>query len=322
MDVTYKQLATNSWRDAVTTITAMLSTEGRVSPNPRSGYLTVTDIPERLLRVEDFVNKINDKARRKIAVKVDVFNIELSSKTDYGINWDAVIGAWGGDIALDSINGGVSPLSNLATPIETMKFTYAGSGFFDTADFIFGALSRQGDTTVVTGTTVYTVNGEPAPVQVVTRSDYVKEITFSAISDQSSTTEVAITPGTVVSGFFMVITPTILSDNQILLNLSLSLSTADTTSPDRKETICPSGQTDKALCPSITLPEVKSKNFMESVTLNPGQTVILSGFQELDNKVGVESIAAPSFWMLGGAKATNSTKTTTVTVITPYVVGR
>lgn len=322
MDVSYKQLENNTWKDTVATVTAMLSSEGKVSPNPRSGYLAVTDIPERLVRVEEFVNKINDKARRKIAVKVDVFNVELDAKTDYGINWDAVISALGGDITLNSLNGGASPLSNFPTNIETLKFGYTGSGFFDSADLIFGALSQQGDTSRVTGTTIYTVNGEPAPVQVVTRSDYVKEITFSAISDQSSTTEVAVTPGTIVSGFFMVVTPTILSDNQILLNLSLSLSTADVTSPSRKETICPAGQTDKDLCPQITLPEVKSKNFMESVTLNAGQTVILSGFQELDNQVGVESVASPQFWMLGGAKATNSSKITTVTVITPYVVGR
>ncbi len=321
MDVTYNQLASNAWKDTIATISAMLSSDGRVNSNPRSGYLTVTDIPERLLRIEDYINKINDKGRRKIAVKVDVFNVELTANTDYGINWDAVIDAWGGEVALDSIARGVSPLSNLnGLPIDTMKFSYTGSGFFDSADFIFGALSQQFDTSRVTGTTVYTVNGEPAPVQVVTRSDYVKEITFSAISDQSSTTEVSVTPGTVVSGFFIVVTPTILSDNQILLNLSLSLSTADTTS--HKETICPAGQDDKSLCPSITLPEVKSKNFMESITLNPGQTVILSGFQELDNQVGVDSIAAPQLWMLGGSKATNSSRTTTVTVITPYVVGR
>lgn len=323
MEVTYKQLESNTWKDTVSTIAAMLSSEGRVTPNPRSGYLAVTDIPERLARVEDFVNKINDKARRKIAVKVDVFNVELDAKTDYGVNWDAVIDALGGNVSLSSLNGGRSPLSNFGgQQIDTMKFAYTGSGFFDSAELIFGALSQQGDASKVTGTTIYTVNGEPAPVQIVTRSDYVKEITFSAISDQSSTTEVAITPGTIVSGFFMVVTPTILSDNQILLNLSLSLSTADTTSPERKETICPSGQTNQDLCPQITLPEVKSKNFMESVTLNAGQTVILSGFQELDNQVGVESVASPQFWMLGGSKATNSSKITTVTVITPYVVGR
>ncbi|MFI4956244.1 MAG: hypothetical protein ACHQAX_03445 [Gammaproteobacteria bacterium] len=320
MDVNYKQLENNTWKDTVSTITEMLSSEGKVTPNPRSGYIAVTDIPERLARVEDFINKINDKARRKIAVKVDVFNVELDANTDYGINWDAVIDAIGGDVVLNSITKGISPLGNNAgVAIDTMKFQYLnGSGFFDSADLIFGALSTQFDTTKVTGTTIYTVNGEPAPVQVVTRQDYVKEITFSAISDQSSTTEVSVTPGTIVSGFFMVVTPTILSDNQILLNLSLSLSVADVTT--NKENVCATGQTTN--CPQITLPTVKSKNFMESVTLNAGQTVILSGFQELDNQVGVESVAAPSFWMLGGSKATNSSKTTTVTIITPYVVGR
>lgn len=318
MDVAYKQLENNAWKDTVTTVTNMLSPEGKVTPNPRSGYVTVTDIPERLDSIESFINKINDKARRKIAVKVDVFDVELTAKTDYGVDWNAIIDAWGGNITLDPIkNPTASPLGN-PNVTDTFKFNYVGSGFFDAADVIFRALSQQGNTAKVTGTTVYTVNGEPAPVQVVTRSDYVQQITFSAISDQSSTTEVAITPGTVVSGFFMVVTPTILSDHQILLNMSISLSTADITT--NKQTVCGSGQTTN--CPEIALPIVKSKNFMESVTLNPGQTVILSGFQDTENKVGVESVAAPQFWALGGSKATNSTKVTTVTVITPYLVGR
>ncbi len=324
MDVKYEQTEYNTWKDTVTTVQNMLSREGRVTPNPRAGFVTVTDIPERLARIEDFINKINDKARRKIAVKVDVFDVLLSNKTDYGINWDLVVDALGSEVTINSLIGGNSPLSNFATPIDTLVYTHTGGGALSTSNAIFSALSQQGDTSTVTGTTVYTVNGEPAPVQVVTRTDYIKEITFSALTVDAQSTQVAVTPGTVVTGFFMVVTPTILSDNQILLNLSLSLSTADTTGPSRTAVICAPGTTQTATtpCPSITLPEVKSKNFMESVTLNPGQSVILSGFQELDNDVGVESVAAPSFWMFGGSKATNTQKATTVTVITPYVVGR
>jgi type II secretory pathway component GspD/PulD (secretin) len=255
---------------------------------------------------------------------VDVFDVLVDRTTDYGINWDAMINAIGGTIAVDS-GKAVSPLGN---PInDVVKFTYpkttgctspTGTGFFDCAVALFQALSTVGDTSKVTGTTVYTVNGEPTPVQVVKRQDYISNITFSAVSDQSSTTQVAITPATIVSGFFMVVTPSILSDNQILLNLTFSLSTADITT--NTQTVCPTGQTTN--CPSIALPIVNSKNFMETVTLNAGQSVILSGFQDLDNEVGISSVADPALWPLGGNKATNHTKTITVTLVTPYLIGR
>lgn len=332
MSVKYENNEGHAWNDTAATIKAMLTAEGVVSENRRTGYVAVTDVPSRLERIESYINKINDKARRKIAVKVDVFDVKVDRKTDYGINWDAVISAIGGNIALDS-GAGVSPL-NAGNSMDVVKFNYptsagctaigtaanpAGSGFFDCAVAVFQALSTVGDTSKVTGTTVYTVNGEPAPVQVVKREDYISNITFSAVSDQSSTTEVAITPATVVSGFFMVVTPSILSDNQILLNLAFSLSTADLTD---KQTVCPSGQTNSDTCPQITLPVVNSKNFMETVSLNAGQSVILSGFQELDNQVGISSVADPSLWALGGNKAANHTKTITVTLVTPYLIGR
>lgn len=317
MNVTYKNNEANGWKDTVSTIEAMLSNEGKVNANLRSGLLTVTDIPERLARVEGYVNKINDKGRKKIAVKVDVFDVALTASTDYGIDWTTVIKELGGEFTLDSgVNASPIGTSDI---VDNIKFTYSGGGFFKQIDALFRALSKIGDTTKVTGTTVYTVNGEPAPVQVVKRQDYIKEITFSAVSDQSSTTEVAVTPGTVISGFFMIITPTILSDNQILLNLSFSLSTANL---DNAQQVCSGGTGDEASCTTITLPLVNSKNFMESVTLNPGQTVILSGFQEVENQIGISSLAAPSFWALGGNKGAKSTKNTTVTVVTPYIIGR
>jgi type IVB pilus formation R64 PilN family outer membrane protein len=316
MTVNYANDKGNSWVDTVATIQAMLSPEGVVNPNMRSGFVTVSDIPERVARVESYINKINDKARKKIAVKVDVFDVVLDASTDYGIDWSAVINEFGGQFSIDS-GPGSSPIGSNLT--DTLKFTYSGGdGFINSVTAIFKALSKVGDTTRVTGTTVYTVNGEPAPVQVVKRQDYVKEITFSAVSQNASTTEVAVTPGTVISGFFLVVTPTILSDNQILLNLSFSLSTADVTT--NTATVCSQGQTTD--CPTITLPIVDSKNFMESVTLNPGQTVILSGFQQVDNQIGISSMAAPAYWALGGNKAALARKTTTVTVITPYIIGR
>lgn len=317
MTVNYKNDQGNPWDDTINTITAMLSTEGRVSANMRTGYVTVSDIPERVYRVEGYINKINDKARKKIAIKVDVFDVTVDHKTDYGLNWDAIISGLGGKFTLNS-GTGASPLNTLTDGKNLIKFFYDDGGFFDTAEAIFRALSQVGDTSKVTGTTVYTVNGEPAPVQVVTREDYIKEVSFTAVSENSSTTEVSVTPGTVISGFFMVLTPNILSDSQILLNMSMSISTSDLTNQQQVN----SGSGDNSTNTTITLPKVQSKNFMESVTLNPGETVILSGFQEVENKIGIDSFAAPQYWALGGNKAANLTKTITVTVITPYIIGR
>ena len=312
MTVNYKNEEGNSWNDTIVTLEAMLTSEGSVSSNPRSGYVTITDIPGVLAKAEDYINKINDRAKKKIAVKVDVFDVRLNSTTDYGINWDAVLDILGGDFAFNSGSIG-SPIGTTIT--DTITATYTNAGVIDTGSLIFRALSQQADTSKVIGTTVYTVNGEPAPVQVVDREDYIKEVTFGAVSDQSSTTEVAFTPGTIITGFFMVVTPKIMSDSQVLLNISISLSTLLEL---QSVTV---GEVENEQT-QIQLPKVQSKNFMESVTLNPGQSVILSGFQDVDNRVGVDSIAKPSLWPLGGAKGTDSDRVITVTVVTPYIIGR
>lgn len=312
MKVDYKNEEGNAWTDTMNTIQNMLSAEGRVTPNQRTGYVTVTDIPERLAKVEEYLNKINDKARKKIAVKVDVFDVKVDRKTNYAINWDAVIKALDGRFDFASV-GKAALLGS--TPGDVLKYTYTSNGG-DQSEFLASALSQVADTSKVTGTTVYTVNGEPAPVQVVTREDYIKEVSFGALSDQSSTIESSVTPGTVISGFFMVLTPKILSDNQILLNVSMSISTSDLTNT---EAVTDSSGNTTA---TITLPIIKSKNFMESVTLNPGQSVILSGFQEVENKVSSSSTLEPKLWPLGGNKAADHTKSVTVTLITPYIIGR
>ena len=61
---------------------------------------------------------------------------------------------------------------------------------------------------------------------------------------------------------------------------------------------------------------------METVTLNPGQTVVLAGFQNTNDQTQVDSMGPASTWALGGNKSALSTQTVTVVVVTPYLVGR
>lgn len=320
MTVSYTNDKGNAWQDTYNTIEHMMSAYGRISGNPRAGYVSVTDTPEVLSKISNYVHKINERAKKKIAVRVDVYDVEVDATTNYGLQWSAMFDAIGADVVVNTANSASTALTP-ETLTNTVSMTFSGD---DSASIIFKALQTLGNASVVNGTTVYTVNGEPAPVQVIERSDYLKEIQTTV--DQG-VSETSVTPGSVITGYFMVVTPKILSDNQILLNLSLSLS-----SLVRFEkqiigaTSLPEGQdsTDVPLSDGTTLqfPVVRSKNFMESVTLNPGQTVVLAGFQQDRNAVDTSSIGPIEAWPLGGAKSADSTKTITVTVVTPYIIGR
>ena len=223
MTVSYENNSSDPWTDVLETVQGMLTSYGSVSANRTSGYITVTDLPSNLQLVENYVVHVNEKAGKKIAVRVDVYDVTTREGSNYGINWNAVA---------NYLSSSVSLASNASSAITGLDgggmFTFNTTNEnsrFQLNNAMFSALQSIGDTSLVTGTTVYTVNGNPAPVQVVDRQDYVKEISFSSIGEGSSgEVQASVEPGTLVTGYFMVVTPKILSDNQILMNLSISLS--------------------------------------------------------------------------------------------------
>jgi type IVB pilus formation R64 PilN family outer membrane protein len=303
MDISYDMANTSPWESSVNTMSSMLSVDGKLTDNPSEGYITVIDNPLVQKKVADYIQKINDKANKKIAVRVDVYDVATSSTSDFGFNVDTLTQLLSDDVSI--FNESTSFLNSDLVSSAT-SFTYSTGD----KNVVLKALNTMGKTTEVTGATIYTVSGQPAPVQSVEQQNYLESIEEN-VSEGVATT--SLESGTVVTGYNMMVTPRLQSNNQVYVNLNLQISTL--LSLDDFSSGGDDSQT-------IQLPHVSSKNFLESMILHSGQSILIAGFQTTSNQTDTASPTSMDMWYAsGGAKSTQKTINTTVIVITPYIIG-
>jgi type IVB pilus formation R64 PilN family outer membrane protein len=305
MNMKYSVKADSPWTAALTTLKDMLSPAGKIQGNPVEGYVAVTDNPDVQEKVADYIEKINKKTNQKIAVRVDVYDVQTSSTSDMGLDINAVASVLSSDEATFVTNS--SSLLNQQLSDSMSSLTVSSS---DAHGAILKALNTQGKTTLVTGATVYTVSGQPAPIQSVHETTYLASSSTTITQDSSQN---SLEPGTVVTGYSMMVTPKLEGNNQVMITLNLQLSTLL-----GLETLT-SGTGDNAT--SIQGPIVDSKNFLENMVLHSGQSLLIAGFQDDTGSAKTSSPGSTDYWFLGGGKSTQKVRTTTVIVVTPYIIG-
>jgi len=169
------------------------------------------------------------------------------------------------------------------------------------------ALSSIGRTSLVSSSSLVTINNFTVPMNVITEKAYLASVS-TTVTGSSGTAQTSLTPGLVTSGVMMNLTPRLLEGDRMLLQFSLDLSNLVSI-----DTFTTNGA-------SIQIPTRSVRNFLQRVTMRSGQTLVLSGFQETQSKNNTAGIGSSDFWGLGGSKAVTSANTTLVIVITPYVM--
>ena len=167
-------------------------------------------------------------------------------------------------------------------------------------------LGSVGKTALVTSGTLISLNGQTVPLNISKETSYLQSTSSTASTVAGGTPTVTMTPGVVNSGFSMNFTPKI-EGNKVSMRYSIDISALD-----RMNVFGATGN-------QIQLPDRSVRNFMNNVKLKSGDTLVLSGFQQVESQATQEGIGAPSLWMLGGSKAATTIRRTLVIVVTPFI---
>lgn len=294
-------------QDIQNNVKAMLSVApaGRMYLAPSTGTLTVTDRPEVISRVEAYLNSTNRSITQQVLFNVKVFEVTLTDTDQLGLNWAAVYKSL-------NIKWGLS-LSNTVSGINT-SVTSASVGIVDTANSawagsnaIVQALAEQGRVSNVRSPSVTTLNLQPAPLQIGNVQGYLASSSTTTTASVGSST--SLTPGTITSGFNMTLLPRVLDHDEMLLMVSINMSSK------------PTFQTFTSNGSSVQLPDYDAKSLSPKVKLRSGQTLILSGFEELNENATKTGVGDPGFFGLGGSRTRTSGHSVLVVLITPIVTG-
>ncbi|RQS15858.1 PilN family type IVB pilus formation outer membrane protein [Burkholderia sp. Bp8998] len=283
-------------------IQAMLSHYGHVVSSPATGSITVTDTPDVLDRVAAFMRAQNTSLSKQVLINVTVLSVAQSAQDSYGINWTAVYQALGTAFTITSVfpTTATNPVS-LAAQVITPNSRAAGT------QAIISALSSQGKVRRKTSASITTLNNQPVPLQVATQQGYLASVSTTNTANVGSST--ALVPGTVTTGFNMTLLPHILENSTVLLQFYTNIS-----SLIQLRTV-PAGNGQ-----SIQVPEVDTRNFLQRVSMKSGETLILSGYEGVNDDLAQRGVGAPQNYLLGGGFDGSRQREAIVILITPVAM--
>ena len=85
-----QEIKANFWEKAETTIMAMRSNYGRIIVNPASGHIHVTDSPDVIDEVDQYVQELKRSFSREAHIRLMIVNVRQNSSDNFGLNLEVV----------------------------------------------------------------------------------------------------------------------------------------------------------------------------------------------------------------------------------------
>lgn len=279
---------------------------GRYALSPTSGTLTVTDTPDALARIEQYVDDVNGRMKRQAMLYVTVATVEISDADSLGINWSAVWNSVSGNYGATAVNA-FSPLQGGSTAgFGILDTATGGAGKFAGTQAILSALSKQGAVSIYRQRGVTSTHRMPTPIHLTHEQQYV------CGRAQTNTAQVGATESTqmcsVITGFMLDMLPDI-DGNDITLQFSLEMSPPATITQVPGDDARP-----------VFTATVDKQSFSQRTGLLSGQTLVLSDFQESTETTSKQGLGDWSAWALTGGGSRQGSRRVVVVIITPEIL--
>ncbi|MFP3554742.1 type II secretory pathway protein [Paraburkholderia sp. SIMBA_049] len=243
---------------------------GRVNVNPQSRLVMVYDTREAADRMGKMLAGENAVSTRQVAIRIRTLQIALNRGSQAGANADVVFNAIEGGLAKYAISF-TSPTSLSSGGGSVGLSVLRPNAPFSGTNAVINALNQYGRTVQDNTQTKLTLNGLPVSVASFQSDDYLRSTTSSAGSLTATSGGVpGLTPGTVTTGDFVNILPSVNDHNQIILAYWSDSSKLN--GPFTSATVG-SGQTQQ----QIQLAHTIGQKDDQTVALSDGQTVVLYG---------------------------------------------
>ncbi|EGM9156123.1 PilN family type IVB pilus formation outer membrane protein [Salmonella enterica subsp. enterica serovar Newport] len=305
------EMGNDLYKDLKITVESMLTPGvGRLSLNSTTGTMMVTDVPDVVTRIGEYLEDENRTLSRQVILKVVTYTVNTDVNDMVGIDWNLIWKSLNGNfgIKLANTNSGVSS-DAISGGFNVLDTATGSAAQFAGSSFLLNALSKQAQVSDVKTSTIMTTNMAAAPVLVGQQTTYLKDVTTTAYATGDATVpSQTLTPGSVTTGTNITILPKILKDSdRLMLNMFMDISSL-------KDMRVITSDTQK-----IEAPDIDTRSLQQRVWMKPGQTLIMSGFEQNINNSNRQGVGSPNNILFGGALSGAKTKQSFVITVTPYV---
>jgi type IVB pilus formation R64 PilN family outer membrane protein len=299
-------IKTSIWTDIQKTLNVLKSPRGACNVSPSTGSITCEDTGYALQKIGRYIQTENKNLTKQILFNVRILSVSLKDTDSYGFSWNAVWQSMSSKHGISLVNnftGTTGGMTGTFTVLQNTNSPFAGT------DAVLSALSEFGTVRIIKEPSVATMNLQMVPVQVGDVNSYVPGSTVSTTANVGTQTSIQI--ATVTTGFSMTLFPYVMpdTDNEMLLHFAVSL-----TSYNGVRTITQGNAYAEA--PLIGIPI----NSVQQIRLKPGQTLMLTGFDQDDSNSTRQGAFTPNNLLLGGSRNATTTRSTLAVLITPVIL--
>lgn len=294
------------WANIEKTITSMVDKDAKLTMAPADGTITVTATPNDIKKVAKYINEQNMRFSRQVAISVKILQVTLSDSDQYGLDLAA---AFSDGVTTIGIAGSKS-IDTTSGVANGLSWGLASGKW--TADAVVQAISSQNTTSLVTSGTVTTLNNKPAPIQVTQKQNYIAEMTKTNSGSTGDNYDVSVTTEAVETGFTLDVLPRILEHGRLMMMFNLTLS--DLIKLEKVEF----GKKDDGQY--IQNPQIESRAFSQEVAMTSGESLILTGYEKVNNTVNKSGTGSANNSLLGGNALATKERNVLVIILTPVVL--
>lgn len=286
----------------------------RLLINKVSSTIVVTDYPENLNRVAEFLETLEGSAHRQVVIRAKIIEVTLSDEYQMGIDWEFIQN----EIRLKDFTIPLSG-SHFRKSSGSFKFgkeTTATTGTTGTTAVtstsvafsdIIGALSKQGKIRVLSSPRIATLNNQKAIIKVARQDVFFSQ--FGVSGGLGGAGAPSILPATVDIGIILDVLPQIGNDGTLTMSIHPSVSEKVGEVPN------PAGG---------TFPIVDIRETDTTVRIADGQTAIIGGLMREstdEQKIGVPGLKSiPLLGKLFSHTAITKKNAELVIMLTPTIL--
>ena len=301
--------------------------QGELSFSRVTGTVTVTASPFVMQKVASYIANWNDKLSRQVAISIKVLQVQLANADNYGLNLQAVFKNSNIDTSFTSpyVIGTSASAAGSTAGLLSMTLLRPSSRWKD-SQAIIEAFSSQGKTSIVTSSSVTTLNNKVAPVQIMTAQNYVREVSVTNnYNSSNNSSDVDLDTDTLNYGFSMEILPRILDHGRLIILFTMTLSdliSLDTFSSNDSGSSSSSQSSTGGDGESTTvqLPKMQMRGFMQEIAMKSGSTLVLTGFEQVANTMETSGVGEAKMNLLGGKAHDQHRRDVMVILLTPEVL--
>lgn len=191
-------------------VVSLMSKEGKYTLNRFSGTLNVYDRKKNIDAIQEVIEKIKKQTSRQVLIEAKILEVVLNDSHALGINWDVV-------------SNSVLQTGDQLNIAQTLGLggAVAGTMSYSTKSFsaVIDALDESGNVDTLSNPSINVLSGQSAIISSGKLVPFWEKKIQTTNNTAGSNDQVTYNRRDVLDGVTMGVTPTVLEDGRIMLNI-------------------------------------------------------------------------------------------------------